>query len=301
MMRLKVIVLLSGLIGFLMGEIFAQNDVIGDQVSRASVAGGPDFLIIGTTKCGSTSLYQYLVEHPKIMRSRPKEFHFFDRDDNYERGFKYYNGLFPVKERQDQLVAEATPCYLWKSVCLERVALHCPKTKLVVILRNPVKRAISHYFFFYNNRWNGKTFEEALKLKGVSPYHEQSNWHQIVEVGYYYDHLERWLKHYKRDQIHIVILEDLIAHPEQEVNKVFKFLGLNEYKLDSYEPKNKGKYPEGGSITPESIELLERVYDYHNKKLEALLGRKLPWGGVKRASLQDMLDDEAYVAGDEDL
>ena len=256
----------------------------------SSLLASPDFLVIGITKGGTTSLYDYLVHHPKILGSRKKELHFFDNDHAFKKGLGYYKSLFPVKKNHDDLAFEASPGYFWKKVCAQRIAKAYPKTKLILILRNPVKRAISHYFYFFYSRWPNKSFEDAIKVKGITSLHQKSNWYQIVEAGYYLEHLQRWFELFPREQMHIVILEDLIKNPELEVNKVFNFLGLSGFKLDSYVPKNQGSYANNGSITPESIKMLEQLYEPHNKKLEEFLGRTLPWDTAK-----NVLDDECFV------
>jgi len=248
----------------------------------------PDFLIIGVTKGGTTSLYDFLVQHPKILGAKKKELYFFIHDEKFNKGLSYYNSLFPTKKHKDDLLGEATPLYFQNQECPQRVAALCPKAKLILILRNPAKRAVSHYFFFnspsFSKKWQGLSFEAAIdKSKGWK--------NEIINQGYYFEHLIRWLKCFPKEQMHIVILEDLVVSPELEVNKVFNFLGLGNFKLDSYAPENKGSYS-NGSITPESIKMLEQVYEPHNKKLEEFLGRTLPWGSKITKSI---LDDELFV------
>ncbi len=255
----------------------------------SSLAADPDFLVIGITKGGTTSLHDYLIHHPNILGAQNKELHFFDVNHNFKKGLSHYHQLFPKKMTPDSLVFEASPGYFWKSVCAERIAHAYPKIKLVLIIRNPVRRAISHYFFFFNQRWPNSSFEEAIKIQGTISGNRSSNWHQIIEAGFYYEHLQRWLEFFPREQIHIAILEDLIANPELEVNKVFNFLGLGNFKLDSYVPQNTGSYNQG-SITQESIKMLEDLYEPHNKKLEGFLNRTLPWGPIKNLS-----NDELFV------
>ncbi len=256
----------------------------------SNLLANPDFLIIGVTKGGTTSLYDYLVHHPKIFGAKKKELHFFDDDNAFKNGLIYYETLFPIKKNPTNLTFEASPGYFWKTVCVERIFQSYPKIKLILILRNPVKRAISHYFYFFKQRWVEKSFEEAISIKGKNVKNQGSNWHQIIEAGYYFEHLQRWLKFFPKEQIHITILEDLIINPELEVNKIFNFLGFENFKLSSYIPQNTGAYSNSGSITQESIKMLEDLYKPYNKKLEEFLGRTLPWNSIKI-----LVNDEPFI------
>lgn len=238
-----------------------------------SVFSAPDFLIIGVTKGGTTSLYDYLIQHPNILGAKRKELNFFNRPRMLRKGMSYYNSRFPVKNNSKDLIGEATPFYFHDKRCAQRISEACPNTKLILILRNPVKRAVSHYYFFNKKQWSRKwydlSFEAAIRASRI-------NKREIIDQGYYFDICMHWLKYFPREQIHIIILEDLEKNPELEVNKVFNFLGLSNFTINSYLPKNQGKYT-NGSITPESIKALEELYKPHNKKLENFLRRILPW------------------------
>src|SRR3989338_8008919 len=111
---------------------------------------------------------------------------------------------------------ETTPGYFWRSQCAKRIASFSPKAKLILMLRDPAKRAISHYFFCEDRKSMSNiypryaTFEQAIQNEGCKE--------AIIGIGCYLDHIKRWLEYYPRSQLFIVIFEDLIAHPEQEVN-----------------------------------------------------------------------------------
>lgn len=241
----------------------------------ASEKFAPDFLIIGVTKCGTTSLYDYLVQHPKILGANEKELKFFNKS-KYKKGMLYYQSCFPQKKSRDQLVGEATPGYFWHNRCSEKIKAHCPSTKLILILRNPAIRAISHYHFCEDVKRRHElkdqpffdTFEAAINNRMAR--------NGIIGAGCYITHLERWLKLFPQKQIHIVILEDLMVDPENEVNRVFNFLGLDSFKLNEYALSCKGKYKHG-TIKQTTIDWLHDFYKPYNAKLERFLKRQLPW------------------------
>jgi len=229
--------------------------------------GTPDFMILGVTKCGTSSLYSYLVKHPKILGAVKKELHFFDTG-RFGKGLASYRQLFPKKNSRDELIGEGTPGYFWKKPCARRIFEYCPTTKFIVIFRNPVKRVISEYFRLKRRGEETLDFDQAILQPGMQG--------RYIGAGLYIEHLERWLSLFPRKQFLVLILEDMAQNPEQEVNKVFKFLGLKERKLDSYEIVKQAKY-NMKKIKPETIEELKNFYEPYNKRLEKFLGRKLPW------------------------
>src|SRR5690242_4033623 len=130
----------------------------------------PDFLVIGAQRGGTTSLYQYLQVHPFIEPATTKEVHFFDR--RFHKGLAWYRGHFPTaleKYRADRLhnrlflIGEATPDYLFHPHTPRRVARILPWVKLIVLLRNPVERAYSHYHHAVDLGYEHLPFEEAIR------------------------------------------------------------------------------------------------------------------------------------------
>src|SRR5690348_6863383 len=129
----------------------------------------PDFLVIGTQRGGTTSLYHYLQAHESIAPSSIKEIHFFDR--KYARGLAWYRGHFPTGaekwyaqrlRRQAFVTGEASPVYLFHPHVPARVKQALPAVKLIVLLRNPVDRAYSQYYHAVELGLETRPFEEAI-------------------------------------------------------------------------------------------------------------------------------------------
>lgn len=226
---------------------------------------GPDYIVIGVTKCGTTSLYSWLIQHPQIHKQEKKEVHFFD--SNFARGMRWY-GEFFSKKIPGQLSGEATPGYFWKKGCVEKIAKHCSGAKLILICRNPVKRVISEYFRLRRRKEEWRSFEKAI----ANP----AKFRRYIGAGCYSEHLAKWFSRFPRERMHIMFLEELAANPEEELNKVFRFLGLKNYRLKSYEVRNKATY-DLSQIKPETVDYLKEFYKPFNQKLERMLKRKLPW------------------------
>ncbi len=128
----------------------------------------PDMIIIGAMKCGTTSLFRYLAEHPDFFPPMTKEIHFFD--SKYDQGLDWYRRRFPTKIKRLTcrlrgrriITGEASPYYMFHPHAMRRIASILPTVKLIVLLRNPVDRAYSHYHYEVKHGREQLTFEEAI-------------------------------------------------------------------------------------------------------------------------------------------
>mgnify|MGYP006439820863 CR=1 FL=1 len=138
----------------------------------------PNFIIVGAQKAGTTSLFRYLTSHPQIKAPfKTKEIHFFDggleSEDNYKKGLKWYKSHFPLKSKMyNKLTYEASPLYLFHPCAPKRIKKDIPDVKIIILLRNPVERSISHYFHELRKGRERLTVDEAFRkeedrLKGV--------------------------------------------------------------------------------------------------------------------------------------
>ncbi|MEM1260746.1 MAG: sulfotransferase domain-containing protein, partial [Bacteroidota bacterium] len=137
---------------------------------------GPDFLVIGAMKSGTSSLLEYLVDHPQIKKGKEKEIHFFDK--YFSKGVEWYETQFPKKEENsDFLTGEATPAYLLFPSIPKKVYELYPDVKLIVILRNPVDRAFSNHKMNLRNGKNVASFEDRIfkELKTIEKHCKNRN------------------------------------------------------------------------------------------------------------------------------
>lgn len=234
----------------------------------------PDFLIIGAQKCGTTSLFQYMIQHPQILGANRKEIHFFDK--KYVKGIEWYKRQFPQKPTGGKrfLIGEATPSYIYDQKVSGRIFNHMPGVRLIILLRNPVDRAYSQYHMqlrgkkheLFPNGINrdAVTFEEALD-KNIGDY---------VTRGIYANQLERWLKLFPRHQLLILQSERFFADPEETLKKVYHFLGLPYHELEQYEQFRKGEYDE---MNPKTREKLLAFFKPHNQRVYKLLKENFKW------------------------
>jgi hypothetical protein len=174
----------------------------------------PDFLVIGTQRAGTTWLYNQLRAHPGIcLGKHRKEIRYFDF--YYERGVDWYKGHFQHCA-PNKVIGEVTPTYLHNELVAERIFGLIPKAKLIIILRNPIDKAYSHYKKLVMDRTYRKSFTEYIKENM-----------RAAEVGLYYRQIEKYLQYFPEEQISIFIFEEMIENPEKHLQEIYDLLGVD--------------------------------------------------------------------------
>ena len=242
----------------------------------------PNFIIIGTAKSGTTSLYSYLTQHPQVLPAIKKEIYFWSR--YFDKGIDWYLSHFPpIPEETKFLTGEATPTYINSWHTPERLFSFFPKIKLIVILRNPVDRAVSHYYHEVRSKMENKSLSEVIssQLERLQEIPESSlqeaYWNHIsyyVSYGVYIEFLKKWMTIFPREQFLILNSKDFYQEPETTMKKVFTFLDLPKYQLKDYQKFNSGYYP---NIPPSIYSILSDYFKPYNQKLEEYLGMKFNW------------------------
>lgn len=257
--------------------------------ATASLRPLPDFLIIGANKCGTTSLHNYLNQHPRIREGMYKEVHFFDRYHRYANGLSWYRSHFPIRTAEDAfLLGESTPEYLFNPAVPDRVADVMPDARLIVLLRNPVDRAYSHYHHSKRVGREPLSFEKAIdaepdRLDGeldahasTPTYDDQSYEHySYLARGRYLEQIERWLQHYDREQMLILQSETLFERPESTTHRAFDFLGLSAHPIHVERAFNTGGYRD--AMDPDVRARLNDYFAAPNEALFDFLGEEWDW------------------------
>ncbi|MCB0619037.1 MAG: sulfotransferase domain-containing protein [Saprospiraceae bacterium] len=247
----------------------------------------PDFIIIGVQKSGTSSLYRYLEGHPGLKMSWRKQLHFFDQF--YRKGIRWYRACFPlIATNRSTKTGEATPYYILHPHAAERMARHLPDIRLIVMLRNPIDRAYSHFQMKKDQGWEtAATFEEAMDLeedrlrpeldKMLSNPHYYSKQYRnfsYLTRGHYAEQLERWFNHFRREQLLIINSDRFFADPMAVLRETYEFLGLADHVPDNLKVYNQRQYE---PMEPALREKLRAYYAPHNEKLYALLGERYDW------------------------
>jgi hypothetical protein len=244
----------------------------------------PDAVIIGAQKCGTSSLHHYLTQHPGVISPLRKEVHYFDV--NFKLGEAWYRAHFG-RRGEPGLNFDASPYYLFHPLVAERMHELLPQAKLIVLLRDPVRRAYSQYWHERDKGRERLSFEDALKAEPerVDEAHRRlasgeigaSREHQIhsyVARGRYAEQLERWLKLYPREQLLVLRFEDLVKDPLAVLNQALAYLRLPPMQEARLEARYTRSYP---PMNPETGERLREYFAPENRRLEALLGRPMGW------------------------
>jgi hypothetical protein len=228
----------------------------------------PDFLIIGTKRGGTTSLWRYLIQHPLVPRLFPawntKTSHYFE--ENYGRGEAWYRSHFPTVRQRDALssryggpvkAGEAAPLYMFHPLAASRVAALMPSVRIIVLLRNPVERAYSHWKERRGEGVEPLSFREALAaekertagerermISDPSYFSTAYDWYTYRERGCYLDHLQQWLSLFPPAQLLILPSETFYRSPAASYAEICSFIGLPPHELPSYDVHN--DRPSGG-------------------------------------------------------
>lgn len=238
----------------------------------------PDFLIVGAQKSGTTYLWKILKQHPDVEMSpnflsknrngkeNKKEVFFFNRDENWQKGTAYYKSLFNDNEK---IQGESTPNYLPDTSCHKRMFELLPKARLIILLRNPVLRAYSAFYHIKRIKTphdhkveTKKSFEENFKNNNLDK--------NIVEFGFYIDQIENLLRYYPKDQILIIISEQMKKNPAESFQRVCKFLEINYVEVDFNIKTNVGEYDR--PMEEETKKMLRKIYEPYNQRLYNFLG-----------------------------
>lgn len=219
----------------------------------------PNFLVIGAQKAATTSLHHYLVQHPQIYLPEQKETKFFVLDELYSRGLDFYRSEHFGAWSGETAVGEVDPDYMYFGEVAGRVAasLDVSKLKIIVLLRNPVDRAFSHYLMTHRRGIEPLSFAAALeaetqRLQGGD--FESRMHYSYADRGKYIEQLEAYVSLVGRANVLVLLTEDLEGSPVEAMCQVFTFLGVNP-----------GFQPEGLNVrfhqamSPRSMWLLQRI------------------------------------------
>lgn len=274
------------------GQAVTLAELRGDVVRKQRITKpglrlveAPDFVIIGTQRGGTTSLHAYLSAHPQVHTPATKELHFLT--DRFARGRDWYIGQFPSHLELGNLTGESTPYSLFHPLAPQRLRAIAPDAKLIVLLRNPVDRAYSHYLMEQARGDEPLSFPaaldaEAARLAGkeerlvadptyVSAPHKHASY---VARGDYAPQLERWFATYPREQFLILRSEDLYARTAETFARVTSFLGLPPVETGPFAVHNQTTGP---SLDLAIRDRLSRHFAPLNMHLARILSWNSPW------------------------
>jgi len=234
-----------------------------------------NFIICGTQKGGTTALDAYLREHPEVCMADEKEVHFFDNEKYFSArkpNYSLYHSFFRPKKNH-KIVGEATPVYMYWESSPERIFNYNPKVKLIVLLRNPIERAYSQWNMQRSRGVEKLSFIDAVKSEkercGKAMPLQHRNY-SYVDRGYYLEQLRRLWKYFPKENLLILKNEDLKNQPSITLNKVYKFLNVEQ--IADIEEKDVHSRPYKSKMTQEERSYLIGLYREEIEELEKELG-----------------------------
>ena len=269
----------------------------------------PDFLIVGAQKAGTTTLYDVLNKHPEVNMSLIKEINFFTSNRKRLKGLDYYSSFFKTPNKKQKITGEASPGYMNYDGIPEMIKDNLGSIKIVMMLRDPIKRAFSQYWD--NRRHLSESLCESEIIEKYLTDKYSPNSKGYFSRGVYIKYIKEYLKYFKKENIHIIILEELIHEPETKLKELYDFLGistsketlkiskasnssiiwnnklylyfLNNPSKNIFLPKRFRRFLFFGKKTNykyalpsiEDVKILQDFYEPWNKKLESFLGRKM--------------------------
>jgi hypothetical protein len=256
-----------------------------------------EFIGIGTPKSGTTWLFYCLGQHPEICLSEPKEVRYFNEIDlskrstksqgnavinkNFSKRLSWYKKHFNHCHR-NTIKGEFSPAYLYDEIAPSKISKYFPNVKLLLCLRNPIDRLYSTYWNrrIYSRR-EDRSFEDVIRNDQI-----------FLEGSFYYKYLCRYLQHFSSDQIMVVLFDDILNDPEQEIKNVFGFLGVDtSLRLNlSRVSQNSAKRSRFGSI----VTFMEYISNLLIERDRSELLRYLRKAGVKKLVLKMGTADYKY-------
>lgn len=275
------------------GAVRSTYRVLGSATSGVRMT--PEFIVVGGQRCGTTSLFKNIAEHPQVLRPGiEKGLDWFTL--HYDRDMAWYRSHFPVERiaalraaKHGRPVAfEACTYYMFHPFAMQRMAERLPGVKVVAMLRDPVERAFSAYkhelargfetvpdFAAALALEDSRLVGEVDRMAAEVTYESHAHRHHAYRLrGEYADQLERVFSLFGREQVHVLDSEGYFAEPEREYAELLEFLQLEPFAPTKFDRHNaRPSKPMPG----ETAELLTEHYAPHEKRLSDLLGRTPRW------------------------
>lgn len=248
----------------------------------------PKFIIIGAAKSGTSALYSYLASHPNVLPAVVKEINFWSH--RFQYGLPWYQSHFPaisqeIAKQQGLITGEASPSYFAHPEAPQRIKQAYPDIRLIVSLRNPVDRTISHYYDRVRRGQEMRPLDVAI-YESLAGNPSQSTSVEFVpdylRESCYGANLKAWYSHFEPEQIYVLKSEELLNQPAATSQSVFEYLGLPRHELREYRKYNVGNYQSSMSRIDDDSDakLKTALQDYFKEDMEQLTditGKVLNW------------------------
>lgn len=243
------------------------------MTSRTPVKAG--FFVVGAQKSGTTALDDYLRQHPEICMASRKEVHFFDNDYLFaggHRDYSAYHSFFNPQPPQ-RICGETTPSYMYWLTAPMRIWEYNPEARLILILRNPIERAYSHWNMKKQLGIDPRSFWQALHSEQAQfrkSLPRQNKQFAYIDRGFYSEQVRRLRYYFPESNMLILKYEELREQPKALLDKIWRFLGLSG--LNGIEPIIRRANPYDAPMTVRERDHLMWIFEYEIRQLERMLG-----------------------------
>jgi len=211
-----------------------------------------NLFIVGAPKCGTTSMTYYLSQHPCIQMSKPKEIHYFATNmENYRlvKTLEDYHKIFNFEDEKIKYFGEASVWYLYSKIAIKNIYEYNPNAKIIVMLRNPIEMVYSNYYQMkFNLRETIDNFEEAWEAqkdrennKKIPKFCLDKKTLYYKDIAKYAEQLENLFKYFNKEQVHIILYDDLKQNIKGEYKKLLQFLNLKYINKIDFSKQNISK------------------------------------------------------------
>lgn len=215
----------------------------------------PNFLCVGAQKAGTTTLHNCLSQHPEIYLPGIKETKFFINPEHSNDGIDYYSKEYYSEVNQEKVIGEIDPDYLFFDSVPERLKNTLGvDIKLLIILRNPMDRAYSHYLMSVRNGYENKSFKDAVLLekKRIKEGYLEYKRFSYVSRGAYFEQVKNFLTHFQAENIRVYLFEkDVIGRLDWLLKDACSFLNVNpnfNFTLEKKNPAQKIRFKQGHEL-----------------------------------------------------
>ena len=245
----------------------------------------PNFFIAGMPRCGTTAAHNFINKHSDIFLSegnpdhRNNEVWYFCRPNNYEKGAHWYSQFFQDARGDEKYIGEKTPWYM-REKAIQRIRKDLgPDVKFLLCVRDPILRPFSHWVhahsYDYGNRYRDKngvfmSFGRCIRDRDIN--------YSYTEGSAYGKAIRNFLKYFNRDNLHIMVNEEVKINPEQEYRKLFDWLGVSGDAVnyeDCIGSVNLSDYKKCGEILEEDVYFLKETFKYDTEEFYGYLGRRV--------------------------
>ena len=252
----------------------------------------PKFLIIGAMKSGTSSLFHYLAQHPQLIPARKKEVHYFDGGGSavggkHGKSLNWYRSHFPLRIMMpsNAMTYEATPMYICHPLAAKHIYEVNSDIRLILMLRNPTERAISHYFHTKNNSPHLASLYATMAIEverlssgqgltAKSPEIQDDT--SYVSRGLYQKQIEKYLEYFDRSKIFIVNSEEFFDNPGRIFPELFEFLDIQtDSAIEDLTAGNVAQRQK--HVWPRTRKILDEFFRPYNEDLFVSLGKRYDW------------------------